>query len=181
MYAIIVNDLGLFGGVGLLCAYLVFVARGFKTAMVTHDGFVKLLACRPVRCVRAPGVRDRRRRYQGDPADRRTLPFVSAGGSSVLANFVLLALFLIASHAAPRDPLEQGGADVNNQITRLFTVIVAVRPARGFHLSVDRVRGRLRREPDDRWHPGQPTAAARAAAIPRGIIRAADGTRLAVN
>jgi cell division protein FtsW (lipid II flippase) len=38
-----------------------------------------------------------------------TLPFVSAGGSSVLANFVLIALLLVASDAARRDPLEQGG------------------------------------------------------------------------
>ena len=109
VYAIIVNDLGLFGGVGLLCAYLIFVARGFKTAMVAHDGFVKLLACGlaavfalqvfvivggVTKVISLTGV---------------TLPFVSAGGSSVLANFVLLALLLIASDAARRDPLGQGG------------------------------------------------------------------------
>ncbi len=109
VYAIIVNDLGLFGGVGLLCAYLVFVARGFKTAMVAHDGFVKLLACGLSAVfalqvfVIVGGV------TKVIPLTGVTLPFVSAGGSSVLANFVLLALLLIASNAARRDPLEQGG------------------------------------------------------------------------
>jgi len=109
VYAIIVNDLGLFGGVGLLCAYLVFVARGFKTAMVAHDGFVKLLACGLAAVfalqvfVIVGGV------TKVIPLTGVTLPFVSAGGSSVLANFVLLALLLIASDAARRDPLEQGG------------------------------------------------------------------------
>ena len=109
VYAIVVNDLGLFGGVGLLCAYLVFVARGFKTAMVAHDGFVKLLACGLSAVfalqvfVIVGGV------TKVIPLTGVTLPFVSAGGSSVLANFVLLALLLIASNAARRNPLEQGG------------------------------------------------------------------------
>ena len=109
VYAIIVNDLGLFGGVGLLCAYLVFVARGFKTAMVAHDGFVKLLATGLSAVfalqvfVIVGGV------TKVIPLTGVTLPFVSAGGSSVLANFVLIALLLIASDAARRDPLDQGG------------------------------------------------------------------------
>jgi cell division protein FtsW (lipid II flippase) len=109
VYAIIVNDLGLFGGVGLLCAYLVFVARGFKTAMVAHDGFVKLLAAGLSAVfalqvfVIVGGV------TRVFPLTGVTLPFVSAGGSSVLANFVLLALLLVASDAARRDPLAQGG------------------------------------------------------------------------
>jgi cell division protein FtsW (lipid II flippase) len=109
VYAIIVNDLGLFGGAGLLCAYLVFVARGFKTAMVAHDGFVKLLATGLSAVfalqvfVIVGGV------TKVIPLTGVTLPFVSAGGSSVLANFVLIALLLIASDAARRDPLEQGG------------------------------------------------------------------------
>jgi cell division protein FtsW (lipid II flippase) len=109
VYAIVVNDLGLFGGVGLLCAYLVFVARGLKTAMVAHDGFVKLLATGLAAVfalqvfVIVGGV------TKVIPLTGVTLPFVSAGGSSVLANFVLLALLLIASDAARRDPLEQQG------------------------------------------------------------------------
>jgi cell division protein FtsW (lipid II flippase) len=109
VYAVVVNDLGLFGGVGLLCAYLVFVARGFKTAMVAHDGFVKLLAAGLSAVfalqvfVIVGGV------TKVIPLTGVTLPFVSAGGSSVLANFVLLALLLIASDAARRDPLAQGG------------------------------------------------------------------------
>ena len=109
IYALIVNELGLFGGVGLLLAYLVFAARGFKTAMVAHDGFVKLLATGLAAVfalqvfVIVGGV------TRVIPLTGVTLPFVSAGGSSVLANFVLLALLLVASAAARRDPLEQGG------------------------------------------------------------------------
>ena len=71
IYAVIVNELGLFGACGLLLVYLLFVARGFKTA---HGGRRRLLEAaggRADRGVRAPGVRDRRRRDQGDPADRR--------------------------------------------------------------------------------------------------------------
>jgi cell division protein FtsW (lipid II flippase) len=109
IYALIVNEVGLFGGVGLLCAYLLFAARGFKTAMVAHDGFVKLLATGLSAVfalqvfVIVGGV------TRVIPLTGVTLPFVSAGGSSVLANFVLLALLLIASNAARRDPLDQGG------------------------------------------------------------------------
>ena len=109
IYALIVNELGLFGGAGLLCAYLIFAARGFKTALVAHDGFVKLLATGLSAVfalqvfVIVGGV------TKVIPLTGVTLPFVSAGGSSVLANFVLLALLLIASNAARRDPLEQGG------------------------------------------------------------------------
>jgi cell division protein FtsW (lipid II flippase) len=109
IYAIIVNELGLFGGAGLLAAYLIFTYRGFKTAMVAHDGFVKLLATGLSAVfalqvfVIVGGV------TKVIPLTGVTLPFVSAGGSSVLANFVLLALLLVASDAARKDPGEKRG------------------------------------------------------------------------
>jgi cell division protein FtsW (lipid II flippase) len=41
-----------------------------------------------------------------------TLPFVSYGGSSIVANFVLLALVLIVSDRARRDPMAARGGVV---------------------------------------------------------------------
>ena len=38
-----------------------------------------------------------------------TLPFISYGGSSVVANFVLLALLLIVSNHARAEPETRGG------------------------------------------------------------------------
>ena len=44
IYAVIVNELGLVGAAGLLLVYLLFVARGLKTAVLARDSFSKLLA-----------------------------------------------------------------------------------------------------------------------------------------
>src|SRR3954468_14302197 len=43
IYAVITDELGLFGGAALILVYLLFAARGFKTALIAHDGFSKLL------------------------------------------------------------------------------------------------------------------------------------------
>jgi cell division protein FtsW (lipid II flippase) len=109
IYALIVNELGLVGAAGLLVAYLLFVARGMKTALVATDGFSKLLAAGLTAVfaiqvfVIVGGV------TRVIPLTGVTLPFVSYGGSSVLANFVLLALLLIVSDHARRDRLASRG------------------------------------------------------------------------
>ncbi len=44
IYAVITNELGLAGAAALILTYLLFVARGLKTAMLARDSFSKLLA-----------------------------------------------------------------------------------------------------------------------------------------
>jgi cell division protein FtsW (lipid II flippase) len=102
IYAVIVNELGLVGAVGLLLVYLLAVERGMKTAMLARDSFSKLLATGLTAVfalqvfVIVGGV------TRVIPLTGVTLPFVSYGGSSILANFVLLALLLVVSNKARR-------------------------------------------------------------------------------
>ena len=71
IYAVITDELGLFGAVAVLITYLLFVARGFKTALLARDSFSDSAGHRTQRDVRAAGVRDRGRRHARDPPDRR--------------------------------------------------------------------------------------------------------------
>lgn len=102
IYAVITGDLGLFGGAGLIVVYLLFVARGFKAAMLARDSFSKLLAVGLSSVIALQvfvivgGV------TRVIPLTGVPLPFVSYGGSSILANFVLVALLLLISDRARR-------------------------------------------------------------------------------
>ncbi len=102
IYAVVVNELGLVGGVGLLATYLMIVERGFKTATLAADSFSKLLATGLTAVlalqvfVIVGGV------TRVIPLTGVTLPFVSYGGSSIVANFVLLGLLLLISDRARR-------------------------------------------------------------------------------
>jgi cell division protein FtsW (lipid II flippase) len=100
IYALITNELGLFGAAALIGVYLLIVERGFKIAMLADDSFSKLLATGLTAVfalqvfVIVGGV------TKLIPLTGVTLPFVSYGGSSIVANFVLLALLLLVSNRA---------------------------------------------------------------------------------
>jgi cell division protein FtsW (lipid II flippase) len=102
IYAVIVNELGLVGGAALLLVYLLLVARGLKTAVLARDSFSKLLATGLSFVVALQvfvivgGV------TRVIPLTGVTLPFVAYGGSSVVMNFVLVALLLVVSDRARR-------------------------------------------------------------------------------
>jgi cell division protein FtsW (lipid II flippase) len=102
IYAVIVAELGLFGGCALILIYALIAARGFKTAVMAADGFSKLLAAglTAVFALQAfviiGGV------TKVIPLTGVTLPFVSYGGSSVVANLILIALLLMVSDRARR-------------------------------------------------------------------------------
>ncbi len=102
IYAVITDELGLVGAAGLLLVYLLLVARGLKTAMLAKDSFSKLLATGLSFVVAMQvfvivgGV------TRVIPLTGVTLPLVAYGGSSVVMNFVLLALLLLVSDRARR-------------------------------------------------------------------------------
>lgn len=103
IYSLIVNELGLFGACGLIATYLLITARGFKIALLARDGFSKLLATglTAVFAVQVFVIIGGVTRVI--PLTGVTLPFVSYGGSSIVANFVLLALLLLISDRARRE------------------------------------------------------------------------------
>jgi cell division protein FtsW (lipid II flippase) len=103
IYAVITDELGLLGAAAVLLVYLLFVERGFKTAMLATDSFSKLLATGLTAVlalqvfVIVGGV------TKLIPLTGVTLPFISYGGSSIVANFILLALLLLVSDRARRE------------------------------------------------------------------------------
>jgi cell division protein FtsW (lipid II flippase) len=109
IYSLIVNEVGLFGACGLVLVYLLIAARGFKIALLAGDGFSKLLATglTAVFAIQAFVIIGGVTRVI--PLTGVTLPFVSYGGSSILANFVLLALLLLISDRARREAAEPAG------------------------------------------------------------------------
>ena len=100
IYSAIAQELGLIGSAALLLVYMVFVARGMRVALRAQDGFSKLLAAGLTfgfalqTFVIVGGV------LRIVPLTGITLPFVSYGGTSIVANFVLLALLLLVSNRA---------------------------------------------------------------------------------
>ena len=103
IYAVITNELGLFGAAGVVLTYLLFAERGFRVAVMADDGFLKLLAAglTAVFALQAFVIVGGVTRVI--PLTGVTLPFVSYGGSSIVANFVLLAVLLMVSQEA-REP-----------------------------------------------------------------------------
>jgi cell division protein FtsW (lipid II flippase) len=107
IYAVITNELGLFGAAGVVIVYLLFTERGFKIATLAEDGFSKLLATglTAVFALQAFVIVGGVTRVI--PLTGVTLPFISYGGSSIVANFVLLALLLMVSQRARSQRIER--------------------------------------------------------------------------
>jgi len=96
------EELGLIGGLAILLLFAVLVARGFHVALRARDPFTTLLATGLTVIVGfqtfliVGGV------TRLIPLTGITLPFVSYGGSSILANFVLIAILMRLSDSEAR-------------------------------------------------------------------------------
>ncbi|MHB0914420.1 MAG: FtsW/RodA/SpoVE family cell cycle protein [Thermoleophilia bacterium] len=98
IFSAIAQELGLVGATAMIVLFLLFCYRGFKIAAESDDGFSKLLAAGI-----ASGFALQTFIILGGvmkliPLTGITLPFVSYGGSSLVANFIALALLLLISN-----------------------------------------------------------------------------------
>jgi cell division protein FtsW (lipid II flippase) len=102
IYAVITSELGLFGAAAVLLVYLLLVGRGLKAALMSGDSFSTLLATglSTVLAIQVFVIVGGVTRVI--PLTGVTLPFISYGGSSLIANFVLVALLLLISDRAGR-------------------------------------------------------------------------------
>ncbi len=103
IYSALAQELGLIGVAALLLVYMIFVLRGMRIALLAQDGFSKLLAAGLTfgfalqTFLIVGGI------LRLIPLTGITLPFVSYGGSSIVANFLLLAGLMLVSNRANRE------------------------------------------------------------------------------
>lgn len=102
IFAAVAEELGLVGGFALLALFLTFVFRGLRVAMLARDEFSALLAVGVTASLGLQTLIIVAGNLKLVPLTGITLPFVSYGGSSVLASFVMLGLLLSVSHRAAR-------------------------------------------------------------------------------
>ncbi len=98
IFAAIGEELGLVGATAVLVAFIALVSSGFRIATRTRDDFGKLLAASLAALIGVQAFVIIGGVIRVVPLTGITLPFVSYGGSSLVANYVLVALLLRISH-----------------------------------------------------------------------------------
>lgn len=94
IFVVIGEELGLLGATAVLIAFLLLVVRGYKISLTARDEFGTLLALGLTVTIALQTFVIVGGLTRVVPLTGITLPFVSYGGSSLLGNYVLIALLL---------------------------------------------------------------------------------------
>jgi cell division protein FtsW len=100
IFAAITEEMGLMGGLGIVLLYVFFIYRGLKVALKSRDDFSKLLASGLTALMGMQSFIIIAGVTKLLPLTGVTLPFISYGGSSLVANFIILGMLLNISHEA---------------------------------------------------------------------------------
>ncbi len=106
IFAAIGEELGLFGSTAILMTFLLMIGAGLRIALRADQPFEKLLAAGITTLLGVQAFIIVAGVIRVLPLTGVTLPFVSYGGSSLVANYILLALLLRVSHDSTARQLE---------------------------------------------------------------------------
>lgn len=102
IYAAIGEELGMLGATAVMAAYLLIAGAGMRIATVAKDPFQKILATGLSALIAIQAFVIMGGVLRVLPLTGVTLPFVSYGGSSLIANYVLLAVLMRISDESAR-------------------------------------------------------------------------------
>ena len=108
IFAAAAEELGLVGAFALLLLALLLVFRGLRIAMLAWDDFSAMLAVGLVTSLGLQTLIIVAGNAKLIPLTGVTFPFVSYGGSSLLASFLVIGLLLSISHRAAPAPGDDG-------------------------------------------------------------------------
>ncbi len=101
VFAMVAHQWGLLGCVVLILCYVVIVVLGYESATFTNDPFGRLVAVGMSTLLAVQTLTNLCMTVGIGPVTGVTLPFVSAGGSSIVSCFLLVGLLISVAHRRP--------------------------------------------------------------------------------
>ncbi len=98
IYSAIAEELGLFGGLLVILALIIFVSAGVRTTLDARDMFSKLCCIGLTAFIGFQALVNIGGITRALPMTGITLPFVSHGGFSLITSFIMLGMLMAFSH-----------------------------------------------------------------------------------